>query len=325
LILLLLPLIATTISRFNREIRAKAHTAQNELAHLSSLVEEAGTGFKEIKSFANEGLVKDRFRQANHETVEAYTRQDKLRALGPPTVSIIAFLGFASLMLLSAWEVFRDVSSIGDVTAFFTCLLLSYSPIERMSESFGGISRMYAVVDRFRELLSAPEENKASNDPACPAVIRGTIEFSMVGFSYPQGFRLHDLNLFIDAGETVVITGPNGSGKTTLLNLIPRFLECDTGTIRIDGVDIRKYGLLTLRKQIGFVFQEPVLFDGTLLENLSFAKPEASMEEILAAARAAGVSFIAIDPDTGEFDGEDGFAGPFQNLAEWGQLVGFIH
>jgi ABC-type multidrug transport system fused ATPase/permease subunit len=153
---------------------------------------------------------------------------------------------------------------------------------------------MYGAFDRLDELLKAPQEKKVIEKVRASSITQGVIEFQDVGFSYPQGFQLHNVNLFIKAGETVAIVGPNGSGKTTLLSLIPRFLEADKGTIRIDGLDVKEYSVHGLRRDIAFVFQEPVLFYGTLLENLSFAKPEASVEDVFAAARAAHVEDFAL-------------------------------
>lgn len=293
ILLVILPLIALSIRHFSAKIRKGAKIAQETLSLLNSLVEESACGFKEIKSFVNERQVEKRFDSVNTHVMDAFNFQDRLVALGPVTTNLLAFAGIVFLVFSSAWVVFRGMLTIGDLTAFLTCLLLLINPIEHLANSFGFISRMEAVLDRFQDMMEMTEEKESINryDDIC--IKSGRITFDHVDYTYPQGFCLNDIHFTVDPGETVAIVGPSGEGKTTLINLVPRFLTPRQGVIRIDGTDIAKCNVDSLRKQIGFMFQEPILFDTTLEENLLLAKPDASSSEMLAAARAAHVDEFA--------------------------------
>lgn len=283
---------------FVGKIRRKAKEAQEKLALLNNLVEETVLGIKEIKSFGQEEQVRGKFREMNSRSLDAYVAQDRLRALHPASVLVVTILCVAILILVSAWLVIRGGVALDELAAFLTCLALTLSPIQEITGSVGFISRIYAVLDRFEEILV--QESESLHDASLPVFpdVKGEVSLRSVSFSYPQGFELKNISLRIAAGETVAIVGASGAGKSTLLNLLPRFLETAEGSIEIDGLNVQSYSLASLRRQFAWVPQEPVLFYGTLAENLSFSRPDAEWREIENAARAAHVEeFVQKFPD----------------------------
>ena len=299
MLLFILPLIAASTIYFNKKIRARTIDAQESLSFLNSLVEEAVCGFKEIKSYVNEKLVRKRFKKVNTDTLYSFNLQDRLMALGPAITTLIAFTGIAGLMFGAAWIMFHGALSPGDLTVFLTCLALMVTPIENLAQSFGFASRMEAALERFNDVTNMSEEEKDGSGLPDIVIKKGRISFDHVFYAYPQGFALTDIHFEVVPGETLAITGPSGGGKTTLINLIPLFFKPQQGAILIDGMDISKCNIFNLRRQIGFVSQEPILFDATLAENLAFAKPDASMAEIQQAARAANIHEFAVNLKNG--------------------------
>jgi subfamily B ATP-binding cassette protein MsbA len=285
---------AWAIDHFVRRIRSKSLNAQEKLASVNNMVEESIRGLREIKCYGQEESVAERFSRLNEETLQAHNRQDRLRAINPAIVSCQTFITIGILIFVCSWMVFRGFLPIADLTAFITCLLLVFTPISRISSSFGLISKVFAAMDRFDDVLHLPKESiHAEQLPSLPT-IKGHILAKDVSFSYSQkGFRMEDISFEIMPGETIAIVGPSGAGKTTLVNLLLRFLDPMSGTILMDGRDIHQHRIDSLRRQIGLVSQEPVLFDATLRENLSFGKVNATNEEIRAAARAAHVDQFA--------------------------------
>ncbi len=292
--ILLISPMAWAVDSFVRRIRSKSRLAQERLASVNNMVEESLRGLREIKCYGREELVKGRFSLLNEATMKVHNQQDRLRAMNPAIVSCQTFITIGILIFICSWMVVRGSLAIENLTAFITCLLLIFTPISRISSSFGFISKVFAAMDRFDEVLNLPTESiHTENLPPLP-VVKGHILFQNVSFSYgSQGFRLVDINLEIKPGETLAIIGPSGAGKTTLVNLVLRLLDPISGTILLDGLDIHQHRIDSLRRQIGFVPQEPVLFHATLGENLSFVRMDATKDEIRAASKAAHVDQFA--------------------------------
>jgi len=286
--------MAWAIQYFVSRIRLKARITQEKMGLVNNMVEESLRGIKEIKCYGREDDVGERFSELSNRALEAHNQQDKLRAVNPAIVSCQTFITIGILILICSWMLKRGLLPVENLTAFVTCLLLIFTPITRISGSFGFMGKTFAVMDRFDEIYNLPAEPlKSKKFPKLPE-IRGHIRFKNVCFHYHEnGFHLADMNFQIEQGETLAIVGPSGAGKTTLINLALRFLDPISGTILMDGLDIHHYRIDSLREQIGFVPQEPVLFDATLGENLYFVKENATENEIRAAARAAHVDHFA--------------------------------
>ena len=278
-----------TVYYFIGRIRRRSKIAQEKIAVLNDLTGEAIRGIKEIKVFKQERRIGEEYDRHNRLALDAQVERDKMSALHPASVLLVTALACALLLFYCAWMVSKRNFPLENLTAFLTSLGLALSPIQEISRSIGFISKIYAVMDRFEEILAMDSEDKISAKlPPLPEV-KGRIRFESINFSYGRDFALRDIHMDISAGETVAIVGPSGSGKTTLVSLIPRFLNPSSGTILIDNCNIQRFSLQSLREIIGYVPQEPILFFGTLRENLSFANPGFSDVEIFRAAEAAHV------------------------------------
>lgn len=290
--------LGLTIHFFLGRMRESSRVAQEQAGLINNLVEESIRGTKEVRIFGQERRLRERFAALNLRSTLARIEQARLTSLHPAVAQCVVYVGFSVFILAGFWLVRRGLLTMEDLVAYLTCLVLFYMPSQQVIQSFGHISRTYSVLDRFDELLRPSESDEALETlPPLPD-LAGHIAFRDVCFSYGQGFGLKNITLSVAPGEMVAIVGPSGAGKTTLLSLIPRFLNPDAGSITADGIPIDGCELQSLRRQIGFVTQEPVLFDGTIEENIAFAKPEASRAEIVAAARAARVDdFVAGFPE----------------------------
>ena len=290
LMLLLIVPVAWTISFFGRHIHTSVHRSQSLVAGLTSVLEETIHGAKEIKSFVLEDKVRGRYEQLNDASLANHIQQEKFFALHPPIVAVVSTVFVGALIFACAVLLQRGMLAPENLVGFVVCLGLGTAPIQELTRSFNFLTRLFAVMDRIGEILkSTAHEEWNQKCPALPAV-QGRISFENIVFAYKsEGFRLGEINLVIEKGETVAFVGQSGAGKSTLLDLIPRFLEPTAGVIRIDGHDLAGCRLDSLRRQIGVVTQEPTLFQATILENLRCGKPDATMAEIQAAARAAHV------------------------------------
>lgn len=294
-VILISPLALVT-SYFGSRLHGAAHATQDRLAGLVGRFDEMLGGSKEIKSFNREEDVGRRFETLNAATLETQLRRERIDAFHPVAVSLAAALGIAAMVFLSALLLERELISLETLTAFLVCVGLAYSPLQEASHSVGRMIQLSAILDRFQRIIDIPSEK--GGDRRLPAgTAKGAIRFENVSFAYqpdePDGFRIDDLSFDIAPGQRVALVGPSGGGKSTIIDLVPRFLTPDSGRVLIDGRDAASLNLADLRREIGVVFQQPVLFEGTLLENLRFGAPDATMEQVIEAAKAAYVDEFA--------------------------------
>lgn len=291
--LLVLPLLLL-VGAFSRRMHEAARRSHARLADLTSLLEESLSGAREIKAFVQERALLARFARLNRATLDCQVEMERVFTLHPPMITAAAGLAIAGLVFISVWLLSTHRLALPHLIGFLTCLAIAYAPLQESVRSFGFFSRIFAVMDRLEEIIEFRGES--DEDVGLPELppLTGALHFEGVHFSYPESdFALVDLTLEIAPGETVAVVGPSGAGKSTLLDLIPRFLEPDRGSIRVDGLEIRRFRRDSLRRQLGIVPQTPVLFAGTLWENLRFGRPEADDEAVRTAARAAHVDEFA--------------------------------
>ncbi|MBX3529218.1 MAG: ABC transporter ATP-binding protein [Rhizobiaceae bacterium] len=281
--------LALITSYFGRKLHGAAHVTQDSLAGLTGNFEEMLAGVKEIKAFNREQEFVGRFDALNERTLASQLRREGFDAFHPVAVSIAAGLGLGGMTLLSAFLLDRGLIDAGTLTAFLVCVGLAYSPLQEASHTAGRLIQLGALLDRFERILELPAESGGTRALAGRPV-EGALSFEDVSFAYEAGsFRLDNFSLDIPAGHKVALVGPSGGGKSTIIDLVPRFLSPDGGRILLDGTDIAELPLDELRKQIGVVFQQPVLFEGSVLDNIRFGAPDAPMEDVLRAAEAAHV------------------------------------
>ncbi|MEX0955362.1 MAG: ABC transporter ATP-binding protein [Rhizobiaceae bacterium] len=293
-VIVLISPLAFVTSYFGRRLHGASHNTQEQLAGLVGRFEEMLDGTKEIKSFGREEHVLKMFDGLNTQTLNAQLTREKIDSFHPAAVSLAAAVGITAMIFLSAVLLDRGLISVETLTGFLVCVGLAYSPLQEASHSVGRLIQFSALMDRFERLLALPLET-GGEKPLATDKVEGSLRFDNVSFAYRKdGFRLENFNLAIAAGQRVAFVGPSGGGKSTILDLVPRFLTPDSGAVLIDGQDMADYRLTDLRQAIGIVFQQPVLFEGTLLENLRFGAPEATLDEVKAAARAAHVDEFAM-------------------------------
>ncbi len=286
---LCLPAIALLIQRLSKQIHRITHQTQGSLADITALVQEALTGVRVIKSFAMEDREIERFAQRNRQVLHHSLRGERRRARLRPTVEFIGAVSIALVLWFGGHQVASGQMSTGQLMSFLFLL----HQIAQSANGVGSIlmtrKQVRAAAERiFREVLDVEPETYDPPDAIRLPRLQGRIEFEHVSFRYPTGeHALRNISFTVEPGEVVALVGHSGAGKSTLVDLLMRFYTPQQGVIRIDGYELNRVQLESLRQQIGVVPQQTVLFVGTIAENIAYGKPNASMEEVEAAARAA--------------------------------------
>lgn len=283
----LLPLTAFLIEKYSKKMRRLGRQIQDSLSSLTSIVSEVIGAIKVVKAFATSDKEVERFDEANMRNLRVSLKGAKLRAMLSPMVEIVAAASTIFLLWYGGRKVIEGRLTPGELVAFLGYVAMIVTPLKGLSTVFSRLQQALAAFDRIFEFMEIPPEVSEEVDAIDMPDIRGEVEFKGVSFSYDEEPILKDIDLKVKPGEIIGVVGPSGSGKTTLVDLIPRFYDPTKGVILIDGVDIRKVKLDSLRKQIGIVSQETVLFATTIRENIAYGKPDATLEEIIEAAKVA--------------------------------------
>jgi ATP-binding cassette, subfamily B, bacterial len=292
------PIIVWLIYRARLRLRHGFSQSSVAWGHLNSVLADTIPGIRVVKAFAQERREIERFERANGYLLTISDRLSLIWSFFGPMVSFLSDIGLLCIWAFGTWLIFRDQLTVGDLSAFILLTGRFYTRLETMIRIVYNTQRAAASAQRLFEILdrtpSVPEPAK----PVHPNNLKGQIELRDVRFKYGTREVLHGLNLKIQPGEMIGLVGASGAGKSTLINLICRFFDVADGAILVDGVDIRSYPVAEYRKHIGIVLQDPFLFYGTIAENISYGRPEATRQEIVAAARAARAhDFILALPD----------------------------
>ncbi len=285
--LLPLPFIVWMIHVVREKLRTGFEKIDRVWSEVTSVLADTIPGIRVVKAFAQEHRESARFREANKHNLAANDRLNRVWALFAPTVSLLTEVGLLFVWAFGIWLVSRNEITVGVLTAFLAYISRFYTRLDSMSrivsvtqKAAAGAKRIFDILDH---VSSVPEPAR----PVHLGQVRGEIDIRDVWFRYGNRTVLRGVDLKIAPGEMIGLVGHSGSGKSTLVNLICRFYDVSEGAIRIDGVDIRSLPVAECRRHIGLVLQEPFLFFGTVAENIAYGKPEATREEIVAAARAA--------------------------------------
>lgn len=282
-----LPFIAWMIHTVRDRLRTGFEKIDRVWSEVTNVLADTIPGIRVVKAFAQEKREAQRFRDANQHNLEVNDKLNKTWSLFTPTVSLLTEIGLLVVWAFGIWLVSRNQITVGVLTAFIAYIGRFYSRLDSMSRIVSVTQKAAAGAKRIFDIL-----DHVSNvpDPAQPVQVdkvQGAIAMRGVGFRYGSRAVIKGLDLDIRPGEMIGLVGHSGSGKSTLVNLISRFYDVTDGSIQVDGVDIRRFAVADYRRHIGLVLQEPFLFFGTIAENIAYGKPEATREEIVAAARAA--------------------------------------
>ena len=297
-IVVFIPLFFLAIKIIGRQIRFISRAIMNSYARTLAIVEENLEILPVIKSFTRQDIESRRFQESNRELLAQTSRYLKIQAMLSPVIHYLTALFIVALLWIISAQLETGKVTGGELVSLLFYGFLLTRPIGGLADLYGQIQRARGAMERLVDVFAIAEEPADEGREILDAV-KGQIEFRNVDFSYKGRNKvLSNLDLLIDAGETVAITGKNGAGKSTMIHLLQRFYDLDQGNILIDGIDIANVSLTSLRNQIGLVPQQVLLLNGTVRENISFGKPDAGMEEIIEAARLARAQdFIRELPD----------------------------
>jgi ATP-binding cassette, subfamily B, bacterial len=286
--LIVAPLMGALIGWFGERILVFSRRSQNLVSDLSSLLTEVFGGIRLVRAFAAEEYEIDRFSRAAERNRQAKYKAAWLKAVQYPVVGFLEVLSVLLLLLLGGWQI-----SVGNLTGkefgvFVLAAAMLIDPINHLTEDYNEFKQGQASVDRIFELLAiAPVVQEIPQATPLPPVA-GQVEYQDVSFAYNAHQPvLQKLSLMARPGEAIALVGSSGSGKTTLVNLLPRFYDPQAGQVLIDGIDIATVTLPSLRRQIGIVPQETILFSGTIAQNIAFGQAHFSLSEVEAAAKVA--------------------------------------
>jgi ABC-type multidrug transport system fused ATPase/permease subunit len=312
------PLIVYTASRYNRVNRPAVQEVQQRLAELTAEAEENVSGIRIVKAFAREEYQLRRFARAVGRVFDQSIYSTRLQAVFSPLIGLLPQLGIALILLIGGRQVIDGSLSLGDFTAFYTYLVMLAGPLRSLGSTMAMAQRAIASGNRLFEILD--REPRIQSEPGAPELPPGggRVELRGVTLRYEGARRdenrptqtevvpsgealvpaLENVDLEVEGGKTVALVGPSGSGKTSLVALIARLYDPHEGSVLVDGADVRAVDVASLRTEIAFVADDSFLFTATVAENIAYARPEASMEQIEAAARRAQAdAFIRELPD----------------------------
>ncbi len=286
--LLPFPLMAWVVNAVRERMRRGVTRAGTAWGDMTSVLADAIPGVRVVKAFAQESRECERFAATNSAVVAANDRVNVLWSFFGPLVSLANEVGLLVVWAAGAWLVFGENLTVGTLTAFLAYIGRFYGRLESIVRMLPATQRAAASAERIFEILDCSPTVAEADRPVSPGRVSGRIDLEGVRFRYGSREVLHGIDLVIEPGEMIGLVGTSGSGKTTLANLVCRFHDPSSGTIRVDGVDLRRLSLAEYRRNLGVVLQEPFLFFGTVAENIAYGKPDATREEIVRAARAAG-------------------------------------
>jgi subfamily B ATP-binding cassette protein MsbA len=285
---IVIPVVGALARGSGREIQSTAVEAQESVGGLAGLIREAFTGARVIRAFTRESREIARFDEENERAFEANRNISRVIAAQIPIMSFLTAAGVVGVLWVGGRQVSAGHLTPGALVAFLTYVALAIEPAVGLTKHYAGLRQAMGAFGRVRALLDEPPGLEDRSGAVVLPPIVGRVRFEAVSFAYGENDpALRDVSLEVAPGERVALVGLSGAGKTTLVNLVARFHDPTAGRITIDGHDIKDVTLASLRRQIGLVPQDTVLFRGTVRENIAYGRPTAGLDEIVAAARAA--------------------------------------
>jgi ATP-binding cassette, subfamily B, bacterial len=282
------PFLFVFVYKYTHRIKRATRAARKKESEIVSTIQEGVSSIRVIKAFASETYEKNRFKKDSQETVELALWARALKAKLSPSVQLITAVGTALVLWYGVRLVIGGAMGLGDLTLFISYVRKLYSPIRGLSKLPEIFSKPAIAFERIQEIMDVEIKSAGRQDLRKMPKFNGRIEFDKVSFGYaPDRLILKNVSLTIEPGQVAAFVGPTGSGKTTIVSLIPRFYEPTSGAIRIDGEDVQTLKVGSLRRQMGFVLQETLLFRAPVWQNIAYGRPAATREAIVEAAKLA--------------------------------------
>jgi ATP-binding cassette, subfamily B, bacterial MsbA len=302
-LLIFFPFIISSARRIGRRVRSTTRKGQDKLAEIQNILHETITGNRIVKAFGMELWEITRFRAAARRLFKANMRSALAYALSSPLMDIFGAIAISLLLLMGRDQIKTGAMSVGTFFTFIAAVIMLYDPIRKFAVFNNSFQQALGASESVFAFMDVDDEVKEKPRAKVLPPFSSTIEFSKATFAYSDSDEanptvLRDINLRVDRGEVIAIVGSSGSGKSTLVHLIPRFFDLTSGTLQIDGNDVRDVTVASLRQQIGIVTQETILFNDTVRNNIAYGQPQVSQQDVEAAARAAlAHDFIMAMPD----------------------------
>jgi ATP-binding cassette subfamily B protein len=291
--LILLPLMLYITSLITRRSRLAFRQVQRNLGWMNAVMEENIAGIRVVQAFARASDTLAQFEQANAANRQAGTKADIITAILGPMFTTMSTITIAATALLGGWLALRGLVTVGIIATFIVYIMNFFRPMRAIAMLYNGLQAALAGGERIFEVLDVDTAVPDSPDAQPLANIRGEVTFDDVTFSYKTGQPvLEHVNLTAQPGQTIALVGPTGAGKTTIINLLSRFYDVDSGTITIDGHDIRAVQQASIREQLGIVLQDTFLFSDSVMENIRYGNLAASDDEVIAAAQLANADWF---------------------------------
>jgi subfamily B ATP-binding cassette protein MsbA len=292
------PFLLLFVSRFKKSVKSATKEVRKEQSKIVAVAQQGLQSMQVVKAFGQEKTEEALLYDVSEATVTAALKARSIKALLSPVVNVTVAICTAIVLWRGAALILAHSMTVGELTVYLAYLAKFFKPVKDLATTTNAVAQVTVGVERIREILDTDTIIPDDPEGLEPETLAGEIEFDHIAFGYDADHPvLKDLNLKIKPGQFVGIVGPTGSGKSTVVSLIPRFYDVQSGTVRIDGQDIRKYKLQDLRKHIGYVLQDTVLFRGTIFDNIAFGRPGATKEEVIAAAKLANAhDFIMAMP-----------------------------
>ncbi|MEJ6487066.1 ABC transporter ATP-binding protein [Nostoc punctiforme UO1] len=293
------PLMGILVGWFGERLRKYSLKSQNRVSGLSAILAEVFNGIRLVQAFAAENYEIARFGHEAERSLKAKYSAERLKAIQIPIVGFLEALSALSLLIVGAWQISQNNLTVANFFSYLAAAALLIDPIGHTTNNYNEFKQAEASVDRVFELMAIQPTVIEKINAIALAPVKGKIEYRHISFAYKPGEPvLKDISLLVSPGEAIALVGASGAGKTTFVNLLPRFYDAEVGQIFIDDVDIRDVKLHSLRRQIGIVPQETIMFSGTIAQNIAFGQDVFDMEAVKEAAKIANAhQFISQLPE----------------------------
>jgi ATP-binding cassette subfamily B protein len=289
--LVVLPPALVITRRFQRRSAAAQLDVRNRIAAVTAHIAESVAGMAVVQSFRREAPFRDRFDELNGANRDSNVHAQRIAATFFPSIEFLGVVATVAVLALGA-GILPD-SQIGTLAAAYFLLALVFQPLQELSDLYSQLQAASAAMVKISAVLDTEAEVHSPERPRDPGRLRGEIEFDGLRFAYGRKEVLHGIDLLIPAGGCTALVGESGGGKSTLAKLVARFYDPTHGSLRVDGVDLREFDLHAYRRQLGVVLQDPFLFSGTIADNIRFARPDASDEQVAETAAMLGLDRLA--------------------------------